>query len=88
MMHENKKNTRKSAAKKFLNGYIKSGDIYGHEGLNDLGERRNFLAHHSLHDDAEKLKEDWITIGEEIESAMYKYDKEIHREWVKSHEII
>lgn len=76
LMNEKKKNTRKPAAKSFLNGYIRSGDIYGREGLDDLRKRRNRIVHQSFNSDAEKLSEDWITIGQEIEKAMYDYDKE------------
>lgn len=78
LMHEKNRNTRKSAAKTFLNGYIKSGDIYGREGLKHLRERKNYISRLSLNDDRKNLSEDWITIGREIENSMYNYDKKVN----------
>lgn len=75
LANERKRHTRKSAVKSIANGYIRSGDLYGKHGLDDLKKRRNRLVHNTLSSDKEKLARDWVTIGREIETAMNDFEK-------------
>ncbi|MHC0551390.1 hypothetical protein [Salinicoccus sp. CNSTN-B1] len=74
-MAQKKGRTKKSAIKTFGNAYVRSGDVFGKQGIRDLEVHKTRVSM-SSYSDNESLAHDWIDIGSDIEKSMLKFKEE------------